>query len=75
VGRLACRRERLGHQVVERLAVGVPLLVRLRELTELGVAEVGVILLDGVHGIGDGFEPPQSPAFADAENLIDDRHG
>ena len=54
---------------------GYALAVGLRQLPQLRVGEVGVVLLDRVDGVRNGPEPPQSPPFTGAEDSIDDRHG
>ena len=48
LGRLPDGRERLGHQVIQRLAVGMALPQFVRHCPELGVAERGEVLFDRV---------------------------
>ena len=52
-GRLADDGERLGQQVVERLAVGVALLERVGQRAQLGVGQVDVVVLERLDVIGD----------------------
>ena len=75
LGGLADGGERLGHQVVEGLAVGEPLL-ELRGLrAQLLVAHRDEVVLDGVDGLGDRLELAEDLALADAEDLVEDgRH-
>jgi len=70
-GRLADRGERLGQQVVQRLAVGQPLLELRGHPLELLVAHRDEVVLDGVDGAGDGLELAQGLALADAEDLVE----
>ena len=74
LGRLADRRERLGHQRVEVLAVCVALL----EVGGLGpqllVAHRDEVVLDGVDRPDVGFELAEDLALADAEDLVEKRH-
>ena len=75
-GGLAHGGERLGHQVVEALALGQPLLELRGHPLELGVAHRDEVVLDGVDGLRDAFELAQDLALADAEELVEDgRHG
>ena len=61
--------ERLGQQVVERLAVGEPLLERVGERAQLGVGEVDVVVLEGLDVIGDRRESTDLLAFTGAQKL------
>ena len=75
-GGLAHGGERLGHQVVEALALGQPLLELVGHAAELGVAHRDEVVLDGVDRLRDAFELAQDLALADAEELVEDgRHG
>jgi hypothetical protein len=75
LGGFAGRRERLGQEVVERLALLVTLLVLIGQLTQLGVGQLGVIVLDRVDGGGDRGQATQNASLAGAEDLFEDRHG
>ena len=74
LGGLADGGERLGQQLVERLAVGVALLVLVGLRAQLGVAEVDEVLLERVHLDGDRLELLDDAAFAGAEDLVEERH-
>ena len=67
--RLAHDGERLGQQVVERLAVAVALLERVGQRAQLGVAEIDVVVLERLDVIGNVGQPPDHLAFAGAQNL------
>ena len=69
--RLAHHRERLGQQLVQRLAVGVALLELLGERAQLGVGEVDVIFFEAVDVIGDRGQPTDHLAFACAQQLVE----
>lgn len=56
LGGLADRREGLGQQVVQALAVLVTLLVLVRERTQVGVGEVDEVLFDGVDLVRDAVQ-------------------
>ncbi len=73
--RLADRGERLRHQVVERLAVGVTLLVILSALAQLVIAQVGVVLLERVDRVGDRLEAAKQAPLTRAEKLLKHGHG
>jgi hypothetical protein len=75
LGGLPDGRERLGHQVVEGLALGQAA-PELRGLSlQVLVAHGDEVLLDGVHGTRDRLELPEDLALADAEDLVEDgRH-
>ena len=53
-GGLAHDRERLGQQVVERLAVAVALLERVGERAQFGVGQIDVVVLERLDVIGNG---------------------
>ncbi len=72
---LTDRGERLGEQVVERLALGQPLTVLLGQVAQLVIREVSVLILDRIDGVRDGLEPPHHPAFTGAEDSFQNRHG
>jgi hypothetical protein len=74
LGRLPRGRERLGQQVVDGLAVLVPLLVLVGQLAQLGVGQVDVVVLDRADGGGDHGEATQDASFAGTEDLFEDRH-
>ena len=75
LGRLAHGGERLGHQVVEGLALGQPLLELGRLRSQLVVAHRDEVVLDGVDRAGHRLQLAQDLALADAEQLVDDgRH-
>ena len=74
LGGLADRRERLGEQVVEGLAVGVALLVLVGERPQLGVGEVDEVLFDGVDLVRDAVQLAQDLAFACTHDLVEDGH-
>ena len=72
--RLTNRRECLGQQHVERLAIGVALLVLIGERAKFGVGirlEVG---LEGVHLRRDSGESLDDAAFAGAQDLVENGH-
>ena len=75
LGGLADGGERLGQQVVEALAVGVPLLVLVGERPQLGVGEVDEVLFDGVDLVRDAVQLAQDLAFACTHDLVEDGHG
>ena len=68
-GGLADDGERLGQQVVERLAVGVALLELVGQRAQLGVGEVDVVVLERLDVIGDLGQPPDHLAFTGAQDL------
>ena len=70
LGRLANGGERLGHQVVEGLAVLQALLELRGHPLELVVGHRDEVVLDGVDGLRDGLELAQDLALADAEDLV-----
>ena len=75
-GGLAHGGERLGHEVVEALALGQPLPELVRHALELCVAHRDEVVLDGVDGLRDAFERAEDLALADAEELVENgRHG
>lgn len=74
LGGLTNGRERLRKQVVEALAVGVPLLVLVRERPQLGVGEVDEVLFDGVDLVRDAVQFAQDLAFACTHELVEDGH-
>ena len=61
--------ERLGQQVVERLAVGEAFLERVGQRAQLGVGEIDVVVLERLDVIGDGGQPTDLFLFAGAQNL------
>ena len=71
-GRLAHRRERLRHQVVERFPVGVALPELARQSPQLGVGQRSEVILDRVDLIGYPLEPAQDLALTRAQDPIDD---
>ena len=76
LGRLAHRGERLGHQVVERLARSQTLLELGGLALQLLVGHGHEVVLDGVDRAGHRLQLAQDLALADAEELVDDgRHG
>ena len=71
LGGLAHGGERLGHELVERLARGVA-------RTQLGglaaqflVGELRVVLFEGVHGLHDLLQPAEDASFAGAEQFLE----
>ena len=75
-GGLAHGGERLGHEVVEALALGQPLPELVRHALELRVTHRDEVVLDGVDGLRDAFERAEDLALADAEELVENgRHG
>ncbi len=75
LGRLAHRSEGLGHEVVEALAVGDPLLELVGHAAQLVVRHRDEVVLDGVDGPGDPLQLAEDLPFAEAEDLVDDgRH-
>ena len=68
-GGLAHHRERLGQQVVERLAVGEALLERVGERAQFGIGEVDVVVLEGLDVIGDRGQPTDLFPFTGAQQL------
>ena len=71
LGRLADGRERLGQQVVERLAVGQPLLELVGLRLQLLVGHRDEVVLDGVDLLGGGLELAKLLAFADAKDFVE----
>ena len=67
--------ECLGHEVVERLATLVALLVLVGQGTQLFVSQARVLRLQGVDGVLDGLELAQGLALARAEDLVEHAHG
>ena len=59
LGRLADGGERLGQQVVEGLAVGEALAELVGQGAQLGVAQRGEVVFDGVDLLGDPLELAQ----------------
>jgi hypothetical protein len=74
LGRLADGGERLEHQVVQRLAVLVPLLEFVGLGAELLVAHRDEVLFDGVDALGDRLQLLQRPALAEAEHPVHQSH-
>ena len=74
LGGLTDGREGLGKQVVQALAVGVPLLVLVGERPQLGVGEVDEVLFDGVDLVRDAVQFAQDLAFACTHELVEDGH-
>jgi len=74
LGGLADGGEGLRQELVEGLAVDVPLLVLVGLRAELGIGEVDEVLLEGVHLDGDGLELLDDATFAGAEDLVEERH-
>ena len=72
LGRLADGGEGLREQLVEGLALGVPLLVLVGLRAQLGVAEVDEVVLERVDLDGDGLELLDHAAFAGAEDLVEE---
>ncbi|MDQ0776834.1 hypothetical protein QF026_005300 [Streptomyces aurantiacus] len=75
LGGLTDGRERLGQQVVEAFAVGVPLLVLIGQGSQLGVGEVNEVLFDGVDLVRDAVQFAQDLSFACTHDLREDGHG
>src|SRR5689334_13116741 len=69
---LADRRERLGEDVVERLARSQALTKDVGLGTQLGVGELLEVLLDGVHLGGDAVELLDDAALTGTQQLLDD---
>lgn len=69
LGGLTHRGERLRQQVVQRLPIGVPLLVLIGEGPQLGVGEVDEVLFDGVDLVRDAVQLAQDLAFACTHEL------
>ena len=69
VGGLAHGRERLGQQVVERLAVGDPRPEPVGLLAQLGVGHRDEVVLERVDLAGERLQIPDDPALAGAQNL------
>ncbi len=67
---LAGHRKRLGQQLVERLAVGQPLLELSGLRAQFVVGERGGLVLEGFDVAGNDVEALDHPAFADAEELV-----
>ena len=61
--------ERLGQQVVERLALAESLFERIGECAQLGVSEVDVVVLECLDVIGDRGEAPDLLLLAGAQYL------
>ena len=68
--RLADRGERLGEDVVERLAVGQPLTELVGHRSQLGVAHRDEVVLDGVDLLTDPLELAQDLPFARAKDVV-----
>jgi len=71
-GRLTGDGEGLDQDVVDRLAVGEPLAEDVGLGAQLGVGHRHEVVLDPVHGIGDGLEPAQGLALTGAQELLQD---
>jgi hypothetical protein len=72
LGGLAHRGERLGQQLVEGLAVGVPLPELVGHRPQLSVGERGEVFLDRVNVADDRLELAQRLALASAKDAIYD---
>ena len=71
LGGLAHGGERLGHELVERLARGVAR-TQLRGLAaQLLIGELRVVLFEGVHGLHDLLQPAEDASFAGAEQFLE----
>lgn len=69
LGSLTHGREGLGKQVVQTLALGVPLLVLIGEGPQLGVGEVDEVLFDGADLVRDAVQLAQDFTFACTHDL------
>ena len=69
---LADGRERLGEQVVQGLAVGVPLPELVGHRPQLSVGQRPEVFLDRVDLADDGLEPAQRLALASAKEVVND---
>lgn len=74
LGGLAHGREGFRHQVVKALALGVPLLVLVREGSQLGVRQVDEVLFDGIHLPRDAVQLAQDLPFTCTHELAEDGH-
>jgi hypothetical protein len=72
-GGLADRGERLGQQVVERLALGEPGLEPVGLLTQLGVGQRGEAVLQRVDLRGEAGQLLDDPSLTEAQDLLEDR--
>ncbi len=70
LGRLAHRGERLGQEIVERLALLEPLAELGRLAAELVVGERGVVVLERVDVAHHAFQAAQGLALARPQNLV-----
>ena len=71
-GRLPDRGERLGQQVVQGLAVGIPLPELVGHRPQLGVGQRPEVVLDRVDLADDRLELAQRLALASAKDVVDD---
>ena len=72
LGRLPDHRERLGQQVVQALAVGIPRLEPLGLFPQFGVAQPDEVVLQSVHLRGLRLQPLQRAALTGTQHLLDD---
>jgi hypothetical protein len=71
LGGFAHRRERLGHELVERLSRLVPGAQLGGLATQLVIGQLRVVLFEGVHRLDDLLEAPEDASFAGAKQFLE----